>query len=35
MVGDDGFITVDCAFCSTTFPITLEDVSSQVSSRSR
>ncbi len=27
MVGDDGFIRVDCAFCSTSFPITLEDVS--------
>jgi molecular chaperone Hsp33 len=27
MVGPDGLITVDCAFCSTTFPITLEDVS--------
>ena len=26
MVGDDGFIRVDCAFCSTSFPITLEDV---------
>ncbi len=36
MVGEDGFITVDCAFCSTTFPITLEDVSSSdVPSRSR
>jgi molecular chaperone Hsp33 len=27
MVGPDGLITVDCAFCSTTFPITLEEVS--------
>ena len=27
MVGPDGLITVDCAFCSTSFPITLEDVS--------
>jgi molecular chaperone Hsp33 len=27
MVGPDGFITVDCAFCSQTFPIALEDVS--------
>jgi len=27
MVGDDGFIRVDCAFCSTSFPITLDDVS--------
>jgi len=27
MVGPDGLITVDCAFCSQTFPITLEDVS--------
>ena len=27
MVGPDGVITVDCAFCSTSFPITLEDVS--------
>jgi molecular chaperone Hsp33 len=25
MVGDDGFIRVDCAFCSTSFPITLDD----------
>jgi molecular chaperone Hsp33 len=25
MVGDDGFIRVDCAFCSTSFPITLEE----------
>ena len=27
MVGADGFITVDCAFCSHSFPITLEEVS--------
>ena len=27
MVGPDGLITVDCAFCSQTFPITLEEVS--------
>jgi molecular chaperone Hsp33 len=27
MVGPDGLITVDCAFCSQTFPIALEDVS--------
>jgi len=27
MVGPDGLITVDCAFCSTSFPITLEEVS--------
>ena len=26
MVGDDGFIRVDCAFCATDFPISLEDV---------
>jgi molecular chaperone Hsp33 len=26
MVGDDGFIRVDCAFCATDFPIALEDV---------
>ncbi|QIL02819.1 Hsp33 family molecular chaperone HslO [Sphingomonas sinipercae] len=26
MVGDDGMIRVDCAFCSTSFPIALEDV---------
>ena len=29
MVGPDGFITVDCAFCSTSFPITLEEVRSK------
>jgi molecular chaperone Hsp33 len=28
MVGDDGFIRVDCAFCATDFPIALEDVAS-------
>jgi len=27
MVGPDGLITVDCAFCSLSFPIALEDVS--------
>jgi molecular chaperone Hsp33 len=27
MVGDDGLIRVDCAFCSVSFPITLEEVS--------
>ena len=27
MVGDDGLILVDCAFCSQSFPISLEDVS--------
>lgn len=27
MVGPDGLITVDCAFCSQTFPITLAEVS--------
>ncbi len=26
MVGDDGFIRVDCAFCATDFPIALKDV---------
>ena len=26
MVGEDGFIRVDCAFCATDFPISLEDV---------
>ncbi len=26
MVGEDGLIRVDCAFCSTSFPIPLEDV---------
>ena len=28
MVGDDGFIRVDCAFCATDFPITLEEITS-------
>ena len=28
MVGEDGLIRVDCAFCSLSFPIRLEDVSS-------
>jgi molecular chaperone Hsp33 len=27
MVGDDGLIRVDCAFCAQSFPITLEEVS--------
>ena len=27
MVGEDGLIRVDCAFCSPSFPIALEDVS--------
>jgi molecular chaperone Hsp33 len=27
MVGDDGLIRVDCAFCSTSFPIALDEVS--------
>jgi len=26
MIGDDGFIRVDCAFCSSSFPIAPEDV---------
>ena len=26
MVGDDGFIRVDCAFCSSSFPITLDEM---------
>jgi molecular chaperone Hsp33 len=26
MVGDDGFIRVDCAFCATDFPISLDEV---------
>ncbi len=26
MVGDDGFIRVDCVFCATDFPIALEDL---------
>jgi molecular chaperone Hsp33 len=27
MVGDDGLIRVDCAFCSTSFPIAIDEVS--------
>ena len=27
MVGEDGLIRVDCAFCSQSFPIALDDVS--------
>jgi hypothetical protein len=26
MVGDDGLIRVDCAFCSLSFPIALDEV---------
>ena len=26
MVGDDGFIRVDCAFCATDFPISLDEI---------
>jgi molecular chaperone Hsp33 len=26
MVGDDGMIRVDCAFCSQSFPIPVEDL---------
>jgi molecular chaperone Hsp33 len=26
MVGDDGLIRVDCEFCSTSFPIALEEL---------
>ena len=26
MVGEDGFIRVDCAFCATDFPIALAEV---------
>ena len=26
MVGDDGFIRVDCAFCATDFPIALDEI---------
>ncbi len=29
MAGEDGLISVDCAFCSKTFPIALEDVSGE------
>ena len=32
MVGDDGFIRVDCAFCATDFPITLDEVATEQSS---
>ena len=32
MVGDDGFIRVDCAFCATDFPISLDEVESPSSS---
>ena len=32
MVGDDGFIRVDCAFCATDFPISLEEVATHESS---
>ena len=32
MVGDDGFIRVDCAFCATDFPITLDEVDAPSSS---
>ena len=32
MVGDDGFIRVDCAFCATDFPITLDEVAAPSSS---
>jgi len=28
MVGEDGFIRVDCAFCATDFPIALQEFSS-------
>jgi molecular chaperone Hsp33 len=28
MVGDDGFIRVDCAFCATDFPISLDEIKS-------
>lgn len=31
MVGEDGFIRVDCAFCATDFPISLEEVESLTS----
>jgi len=31
MVGEDGFIRVDCAFCATDFPISLEEVSGPAS----
>ena len=29
MADDDGVITVDCAFCATNFPITLDDIGGQ------
>ena len=32
MVGDDGLIRVDCAFCSHSFPITLDEVDPDSSS---
>ena len=32
MVGDDGFIRVDCAFCATDFPIALDDIEAYKSS---
>ena len=32
MVGDDGFIRVDCAFCATDFPISLDEVEGPTSS---
>ena len=32
MVGEDGFIRVDCAFCATDFPITLDEVDAPSSS---
>ncbi len=32
MVGDDGFIRVDCAFCATDFPITLDEIETLKSS---
>ena len=32
MVGDDGFIRVDCAFCATDFPISLDEVKAPKSS---
>lgn len=33
MVGDDGLIRVDCAFCSQSFPIALDDVAQAAPSR--
>ena len=32
MVGDDGFIRVDCAFCATDFPIALDEIDAPESS---